>query len=93
MVASLCYKLESDLVDCFIAGVLQPEVDHRVLERPAHVELQRQIIHPLDTRKRKIRKVVFSEALWIKDALYLIIKYLCFVCGLKVQKRLRTSEQ
>lgn len=36
------------LVDGFIAGVLQPQVDHGVLQRPAHVELQGQIIHPLD---------------------------------------------
>lgn len=43
----------SDLVDGFIAGVLQPQVDHGVLERPAHVELQRQIIHPLNTWERR----------------------------------------
>lgn len=38
---------EPDLVDGFIAGVLQPQVDHGVLQRPAHVELQGQIVHPL----------------------------------------------
>lgn len=48
VIASISYKTLSDLVDGFIAGVLQPQVDHRVLERPAHVELQRQIIHPLN---------------------------------------------
>lgn len=36
-----------DLIDGFIAGVLQPEVDHCVLECSAHVELQRQIVHSL----------------------------------------------
>lgn len=48
VVASMSCWLVSDLVDGFIAGVLQPEVDHSVLEGPAHVELQGQIIHPLD---------------------------------------------
>lgn len=37
----------SHLVDGLIAGVLQPQVDHGVLQRPAHVELQGQVIHPL----------------------------------------------
>ena len=44
---------ESDLVDGLVAGVLQPQVDHGVLERPAHVELQRQIIDPLNMRGRR----------------------------------------
>lgn len=41
----------SDLVDGFVAGVLQPQVDHCVLESPPHVELQRQIIDPLQKQK------------------------------------------
>ena len=50
--ASGSCEFQSDLVDCFIAGVLQPQVDHGVLQRPAHVELQRQIIHPLHGKKQ-----------------------------------------
>ena len=46
-------KLQPDLVDGFITGVLQPQVDHRVLQCPAHVELQRQIIHPLVEKEKK----------------------------------------
>lgn len=64
----------SDLVDGFIAGVLQPQVDHGVLERPAHVELQRQIIHPLDVERDTNTNTVFlctddifSDTLQIKD--------------------------
>lgn len=58
-VASVSFKLVCYLVDGFITGVLQPQVDHGVLESPAHVELQRQIIHPLHMRQKKIRSIVF----------------------------------
>lgn len=37
----------TDLVDGFVAGVLQTQVDHGVLQCSAHVELQGQIVHPL----------------------------------------------
>jgi len=49
----VCLCVESDLIDGFVAGVLQAQVDHGVLERPAHVELQRQIIHPLEERRER----------------------------------------
>lgn len=42
------------LVDGFITGVLQAQVDHGVLQRSAHVELQRQIINPLN-RDHRVR--------------------------------------
>lgn len=36
-----------DLVNGLVAGVLQGQVHHGVLQRPAHVELQRQVVDPL----------------------------------------------
>lgn len=59
--ASVSYKLQSHLVDGFIAGILQPQVDHRVLERPAHVELQRQIIHPLGEKEKKKKVCLYTD--------------------------------
>ncbi len=61
--ATMSCKLVSHLVDGFIAGILQPEVDHGVLERSAHVELQRQIIHPLDMWKKNQRHSVSLHSL------------------------------
>lgn len=46
--AFACLRAVTDLVDGFVAGVLQAQVDHGVLQRPAHVELQGQIVHPLE---------------------------------------------
>lgn len=42
------------LVDGLITGVLQAQVDHGVLQRSAHVELQRQIINPLRTNMQTL---------------------------------------
>lgn len=42
------------LVDGLITGVLQAQVDHSVLQRSAHVELQRQIINPLRTNMQTL---------------------------------------
>ena len=37
----------TDLVHGLVAGALDAEVDHGVGEGPAHVELQRQVVHTL----------------------------------------------
>lgn len=41
----------SHLVDSLITGILQGQVHHGVLQRPAHVELQRQVVDPLPDRQ------------------------------------------
>lgn len=51
--AFACLLAVTDLVDGFVAGVLQAQVDHGVLQRPAHVELQGQIVHPLEKKKKR----------------------------------------
>lgn len=38
---------DAHLVDGFIAGVLQPQVNHGVLQRPPHVKLQGEVVNPL----------------------------------------------
>ena len=40
------------LVDGFVAGVLKAKIDHGVLQRSAHVELQGQVVDPLRTNSR-----------------------------------------
>lgn len=41
------------LVNGFIAGVLQAEVNHSVLQSSAHVKLQREVVDPLRWRKQE----------------------------------------
>lgn len=36
-----------NLIECFIAFALYSEIDHGIRQAPTHVELQRQVVHPL----------------------------------------------
>ena len=38
---------DAHLVDGFVASVLQPQVNHGVLQSPPHVELQGEVVNPL----------------------------------------------
>ena len=50
LVCSRRLSVLSHLVDGLVTGVLQPQVNHGVLEGSAHVELQGEVVHPLDRR-------------------------------------------
>jgi len=41
---------DAHLVDGFVAGILQPQVNHGVLQRPPHVELQGEVVNPLEEK-------------------------------------------
>lgn len=41
---------DAHLVDSLVTGILQPQVNHRVLQRPPHVEFQREVINPLEEK-------------------------------------------
>lgn len=41
---------DAHLVDSLVTGILQPQVNHRVLQRPSHVEFQREVINPLEEK-------------------------------------------
>ena len=53
----------SHLVGGFIAGVLQAEVDHGVLQSSTHVELQRQVVDPLGTDSRSAQLGVTAKSI------------------------------
>lgn len=41
---------DAHLVNSLVTGVLQPQVNHRVLQRPPHVEFQGEVINPLQEK-------------------------------------------
>jgi len=47
----------SHLVDGLITGVLQTQINHGILERSTHVELQRQVIYTLKHIKTHTHKL------------------------------------
>lgn len=48
------------LVCGFITGVFQCQVNHGVLESPAHVELKGEVIHPLQDKTEKTTCIIHS---------------------------------
>lgn len=51
---------DAHLVNSLITGVLQPQVNHRVLQRPPHVEFQGEVINPLQEKNHPV--VTFPRA-------------------------------